>query len=103
HALLLASRELRGHRVEPVAETHPVEHLRGQPVALPELAAARVEKRGRHVLERGATGKQIELLEDEADVATATAVARRAPQPLERHLIEEQLPRARRVEQTEQV
>src|SRR5690606_2238019 len=51
----------------------------------------------------GSAGQQVELLEDEADVAAPPTVAGGTAELLERHLVEEQSARRRRVEQTEQV
>ena len=102
-ALLLAAGELVGHGPQALAEPDALEHLDREPLAAPELAAGRVEQRGHDVLERRAPGQQVELLEDEADVAAAPAVALAGAEPLERDLVEEQPAAGRGVEQPEQV
>ena len=78
--LLLAARERDGIRVELVAEPDPLEQL--LPTA-PGVAARHtldLDRRQRHVLERGHMREQVELLEDHPDLG-----------PLARHLVFAQL------------
>jgi hypothetical protein len=68
HALLLASRELRGaSRLEP-PEPHHVERLRDAPRAVRSGDPAREQRKG-HVLPGRHVGEQGVVLEDDADVA----------------------------------
>src|SRR5690606_15097171 len=102
-ALLLAARELLGPRVEAVAETHALEHLRGERPALPELPPARVEQGRDDVLQRGAALEQVELLEDEPEVGATAPRPGAAGEPADGHAVEHVLAARGGVEQPEDV
>jgi hypothetical protein len=101
--LLLTARQLLRRRLGPGGEADPVEHLQRATSALVVRLAAGVQQRCRHVLPRGPTGQQVELLEDEAERLTAQAGPPPGAQPVGRLAVEQVLPRRRAVEETQQV
>src|SRR4029453_9157110 len=66
NTLTLAARQLRGGVVEAVTETDPLQRVRRPPASFGRRSP-RVEKPVGHVVERGHSFEQEELLEDEAD------------------------------------
>jgi acyl-CoA thioesterase-1 len=71
-ALLLAAGELRRVVVEPLAEPHALQQLRRAALGLAVGdRVVRVRQRHHHVLQRAGAGQQVEVLEDEPDLAVA--------------------------------
>lgn len=68
--LLLPAGEPVGDLVDAVPESDALQHVGGDAAAVPEQPSARVAERHHDVVQRGATGQQVELLEHEAHVLT---------------------------------
>jgi hypothetical protein len=95
-----AGRRTRAHAV---AESDALQHARRRRAARPEVASAGVPERHHHVLQRGAPGEQVELLEDEADVAPAQPVEPRLAHAPHRLAAERDTALRGRVEHAHQV
>src|SRR3954451_3047844 len=69
HALLLATRQLRGVLVSLRSDADPVEQLVGAALGLDLRLLADLDRPERHILEHRLVGEEVEALEHHADVA----------------------------------
>ena len=69
-ALLLSAGQLHGSVMRPIGEADPSERLQGA-LAAGLAVAAGIDHRQFHIAQRIDAGQQVELLEDEADLAVA--------------------------------
>lgn len=80
-ALLLTAGESVGDLLDAMPEADPLEHVGGDLTTIPEHASLGMTERHHHVVDRGAPGEQVELLENEADVVAAQTVEPSRPHP----------------------
>src|SRR6267378_1615706 len=102
HALALAAGQLVRLVLHPVPQPHPLERPR-RPDAARGATEPRVNQRQLHVVQRGRTGKQVERLEDEADLLVADPGQLIVGQIGDLLSVEPILPCGRRVETADQV